>query len=114
MVRPCLSHEESVILCGFLSPRFCSCLDAAEQTPGGLWVSFSSLGPKARKAVFREVFPSPGEAEVSPDQKWGDTLGKDTVCLAGTPDHTHLLTAAPDLPSPTFSLQPLSSLCSEQ
>lgn len=77
---PHLSREESVILCGFLSPRLCSCLEAAEQTPGGLWVSFSRLGTKGQEGCFqRQVFPTPGEAEVSPDRIWGDTLGKDTV-----------------------------------
>ena len=113
MVKPHLSCEESMILCGFLSPRFCSCLEAAEQTPGGLWVSFSRLGTKGQEGCFqRQVFPTPGEAEVSPDRIWGDTLRKDTVCFAGTPDHvfqtTHssLLQPRPHLqsPAPVFSL----------
>ena len=111
MVKPHLGREESMILYGFLSPRFCSCLDAAEQTLGGLCLGqLLEAGTKGQEGRFqRQVFPSPGEAEVSSDQKWGDTLGKDTVCLAGTPDHVFQTTHTsslqpPTLPTPTFSL----------
>lgn len=70
MVKPHLSHEESMILCGFLSLSSAPALEAAEQTPGGLWVSFSRLGTKGQEGCFqRQVFPTPREAEVSLNQK---------------------------------------------
>ena len=115
MVKPHLGREESMILYGFLSPKFCSCLGAAEQTLGGLWVSFSRLGPKARKAVFRGRFsPAWGRQKWAPTRNGETPLGKtlsvwqETQTMFSRP---HLLTAAPDAahphlqsPAPEFSL----------
>ena len=44
----------------------------------------SAAYARVREAVQRQDFLSPKEAEMGPNQEWGETLGKYAVCFAGT------------------------------